>query len=69
MADDQNGGWGRGLTFGVEVAVGIALGCLVGNWWDRHHGTGPWGLLIGLLIGCAGGMYLLIKEANRENKD
>jgi len=67
--DDDRGGWGRGLASGFEVAVGVGLGTFVGAWWDRHHGTGPWGLLVGLLFGCAAGMYILIKDANRRNKD
>jgi len=69
MADDDNRGLGKGLTVGFEMAVGAGLGAFVGNWWDRHHGTGPWGLLIGLLVGVAAGMYLLIKQVNRSNKD
>lgn len=68
MADDKNsGGWGRGLTSGFEVAVGVGLGCLFGGWVDRHLHSSPWGLLVGILLGCAAGMYVLIKEANRGN--
>ena len=59
---------GVGLTQGFEVAAGIGLGVVVGTWWDKHHNSAPWGLLIGLLVGCAAGMYLLIKEAMRANK-
>ena len=69
MAGDDDRGWGKGLAAGFEVAAGIGLGAFAGNWWDRHHGSGPWGLLIGVLVGCAAGMYILIKEANRANKD
>jgi F0F1-type ATP synthase assembly protein I len=65
MPDD--GSWAKGLAHGFEVAVGIGLGALVGAWWDRHHGSSPWGLLIGLLLGCTAGMYLLIKEVSRSN--
>jgi ATP synthase protein I len=58
-----------GLTQGFEIAAGIGLGVVIGMWWDKHHGSSPWGLLIGLLIGCAAGTYLLIKESMRANKD
>ena len=67
MADKN--GTGRGLAQGFEVAVGIGFGCVIGGYIDRHAGSSPWGLLVGLLLGCAGGMYLLIKEAGRSNKD
>jgi F0F1-type ATP synthase assembly protein I len=69
MAADDQGGWGKGLTYGFEVAVGCGLGAVVGAWWDKHHQSGPWGILIGLLIGCSAGMYLLIKDVSRMNKD
>jgi ATP synthase protein I len=68
-SDDQGPNWGKYLTSGVEVAVGVALGTVVGMYADRKFGSSPWGLLIGLLLGCAGGMYLLIKEALKMNKD
>lgn len=67
--DDDGGGWGKGLTYGLEIIVGIGLGCLTGMWWDRRHGSGPWGMLIGIMLGFAAGMYLLLKDFNSMNKD
>ena len=61
-------GGGPGLSQGFEIAAGIGLGVLIGMWWDRHHGSSPWGLLIGLILGCAAGTYVLIKETMRSNK-
>ena len=51
------------------VLAGVGLGVLVGNWLDRKFGWEPWGLLACTLLGLAGGMYLLIKDAIRMNKD
>jgi F0F1-type ATP synthase assembly protein I len=68
-SDDGGGGWGKGLTYGFEIAVGAGLGAAIGAWWDNHHGSNPWGLLIGLLVGCVAGMYLLLKDVSRMNKD
>jgi F0F1-type ATP synthase assembly protein I len=62
-----SGDWARGLSHGLEVAVGVGLGYLAGNWADRHFGIKPWGLLAGVLIGCAAGMYLLVKDAIRSD--
>jgi F0F1-type ATP synthase assembly protein I len=59
----------RGLGYGLEVGVGMGLGTVVGLWWDRHHGSEPWGLLIGLFVGGAAGMYLLIRDAMKMNKE
>jgi ATP synthase protein I len=71
MAGERNdgGGWGKGLNFGLEIAAGIGLGTLIGFWLDKRFGSKPWCLLVGLLLGCASGMYLLLKDINRMNKD
>lgn len=65
---DEGGGWGNGFTYGLEIAVGIGLGCLVGYWWDSRHHTAPWGMLIGILLGFVAGMYMLLKDVNRMNR-
>lgn len=66
--DDQN--WGRYLALGLEIAIGAVLGLAVG-WWlqERQIIRDPWGVLVGVSVGIAGGMYLLIKEAIRMNRD
>ena len=69
MAADGDGGWGKALAYGFEIAVGTGLGAACGTWIDRRYGLSPWGLLIGLLLGCAAGMYLLLKDYNKLNKD
>ena len=62
-------GWGPYLGIGLEMAVGVTLGYAVGWWLDRKFGWSPWGVTVGSLLGVAAGMYLLIKEALRMNKD
>ena len=72
MADnkpDQDVNWGRYLGIGLEMAIGVILGLLIGRWLDRRFAWEPWGTLIGVMLGMAGGMYLLIKEGIRANKD
>jgi F0F1-type ATP synthase assembly protein I len=53
----------------MEIAVGAVLGYAVGAWLDRKYHWTPWGVLVGTLVGVAAGMYLLIKEAIRINRD
>lgn len=65
--DQQN--WGQYLGMGLQMAVGVGLGVLVGTWLDRKYGWSPWGVTVGAMLGLAAGMYLLIKEALRMNKD
>lgn len=64
---DQN--WGKYLGIGLEIAVGAILGYFVGTWLDRKFGWNGKGALIGVMLGVAAGMYLLIKEAIKMNRD
>ncbi|MBV8781436.1 MAG: AtpZ/AtpI family protein [Phycisphaerae bacterium] len=58
----------RGLSHGLEVAIGVGIGYFGGNWFDHRFNSKPWGLLVGVLLGCAAGLYLLIKEATASEK-
>ena len=60
--------WGQLLGVGLEIAVGVGLGAAVGYWLDHRYDWSPWGILIGTMLGLAGGMYLAIKEALQVNK-
>lgn len=48
---------------GFELAAAVAGFTLAGYWWDRHFGTAPWGVLIGVVLGLVGGMYNLIRQS------
>ena len=54
---------------GLQVAIGVGVGYAVGWWLDRKFGWSPKGVITGSMIGLAGGLYLLIKDAIRINKD
>lgn len=69
MSNNDEPGPGRFVGIGLQIAVGVGLGVLVGRWLDNRYGWAPWGLLIGVMLGLAAGMYLLIKDAIRINKD
>jgi F0F1-type ATP synthase assembly protein I len=69
MASDPDSGWAKFATSGLELVVGIALGAAIGYWIDQHWHTSPKGMAIGASIGFVAGMYLLIKEGLRANKD
>ena len=65
--DDPN--WGRYAGIGLQMLVGVGLGVVVGRWLDRKYGWEPWGMFVCTMLGLAAGMYLLIKDAIRMNKD
>ena len=69
MAEDDDSNWAKYASYGFEAFAGVGIGALVGNWLDKRHGWTPWGTLIGCCIGLAGGMYLMIRDALRMNKD
>lgn len=68
MADNDTG-WGRFAGLGFEVAAGVGLGVVIGLWIDRRYESGPWGALIGAVIGIVTGLYLLIRDTLKMNKD
>lgn len=68
MADKKDQNWGALAGYGFEVAIGVGLGYLLGHWLGKKYGWGPWGDFGGVMIGCAAGMYSLIKEAIRTDK-
>jgi F0F1-type ATP synthase assembly protein I len=55
--------WIRLSGIGFELFAAIAGGALAGYWWDRHFGSRPWGILIGVGLGLFGGMYNLIRQS------
>jgi hypothetical protein len=67
--DDQNVNWGKYLGIGLEMAIGVTLGYFVGNWVDQRYHWNGYGVLGGVALGLAAGMYLLIKDAIAMNKD
>jgi hypothetical protein len=65
---DTGGGDYRGLAYGLQILVGVGLGYLVGLWLEKRYGWSN-AVVIGSCVGLAGGLYLLIKDAIRINKD
>ena len=55
-------------TLGLEFAVAVALGTSAGIWLDLKWTSLPWCSLVGILAGFALGMYIVIKEAKRLEK-
>ena len=52
---------------GVQFAVAILLFLYLGNWADHKFGSGPWGVLGGLCVGFASGLYLMLRAVKDEN--
>jgi F0F1-type ATP synthase assembly protein I len=54
-------GWIRFYGIGFEFVAAVVGFTLVGYWVDRHYGSTPAGILIGLALGLIGATYNLIR--------
>ena len=55
--------WVRFYGVGFELVFVFGAFAAVGYWIDRHYDSGPWGLVIGAVLGLIGGTYNLIRES------
>jgi ATP synthase protein I len=46
---------------GIQLAVSVIAGLLLGGWADGHFGTRPWLALAGVVLGFIGGLANLIR--------
>ena len=58
-----------GIAYGAAVSLFAAgVGGLIVGWLlDRWLGTGPWLLVVGLVLGAAAGFYEFIRATSRLN--
>ena len=60
---------GKFLGYGSQLAAGVLLGVFVGRWIDKKFHCEPYGLLISVTLGLSSGLYLLIRDGMKANKD
>lgn len=60
---DVPGEWYRLVGLGFEFVAAILLGVGVGYLVDYWIGSSPWGVIIGLGLGFAAGLSILIRTA------
>ena len=52
-------------TMGTTIAVCESLGVVLGLWADRAWGTAPVGLVIGIVLGTAVAVLIVVKQVRR----
>ena len=57
--------WHRMAGLGVEFIAAVGVFAALGLWADRSFGTSPWLLITGCGIGFTGGLWNMVKAANR----
>jgi len=50
------------MSFGITMALSIFLGYFAGNWLDEKFNTGPWLMLVGILLGVMVSFKTLLSE-------
>lgn len=58
-------GLGIGLRIATEIVAAIGVGVGVGLVLDRWLGSGPWLMLLFLVLGCAAAMLNVMRTANQ----
>jgi len=62
---EDKSGMAIGLRLSAELLAGVLVGLGVGWGLDRWLGTGPWLLLVFVLLGTAAGIFNVIRSGNR----
>ena len=53
---------------GSQFAVTLLVCLFAGQWLDRRLGTGPWLMLVGMVVGGGVGFWTLVRAAKANNK-
>ena len=56
------------IGLGWSLAIWMAGGALLGRWLNSHFAWKPWGLLSGVLLGIAGGVYTFYRTIRKLDK-
>ncbi len=62
------------MGVGLQFAVAIIAFLFIGRWLDDRFGTSPWLLILGVMLGAAGGFYsmyrrLVVQPRERQNRE
>ncbi len=64
---DPNSDFMRAASLGLEVAVAVFLGAYIGYQADRFFKTGPWLMVVGVVLGSIAGFWNAYKFAMSED--
>ena len=67
-ANRNMSGWNRGMRLGTEFIAAILVGAGIGYLLDLWLKTGPWLMLVMLLVGFAAGVLNVVRSAAEMNR-
>lgn len=56
-------------SIGIELAVSVILPTLFGRWLDGKAGTGPWLMILFLVLGFGAGLRSVIRTVNKFDRE
>ena len=66
MSDqDENRKAGFAYAAGIALFASVASFCAIGYFVDRWFGTPPWGLIAGIVLGSAVGLFEFIRISSK----
>ena len=54
-----------GLGLGLQLGVSVTLAFFAGRWADARWGTTPWLMFLGVAVGFAAGIYLIVRSTTQ----
>lgn len=55
--------WAKVASSGLDLAIVVGGFTALGWWLDRRYGWGPWGTLVGAVLGVVGGLANFLRVA------
>ncbi|MCA1370825.1 AtpZ/AtpI family protein [Ensifer aridi] len=62
-ADESRKGYAAAMKLSSEFIAGIVVGAFLGYLLDHFAGTGPWGMIVLLLLGFCAGVLNVLRSA------
>lgn len=62
---DENRKTGFAYAAGIALFASVATFCAVGWFVDKWFRTDPWGLIIGIVLGSAAGLYEFVRISSK----
>ena len=62
---DENRKTGFAYAAGIALFASVATLCAAGWFIDKWFNTGPWGLIIGIVLGSAAGLFEFVRLSSK----
>lgn len=67
--EQERTGWAVGVRYASEFSAAVIVGGMLGFGVDHFAKTGPWGLLVGIILGFTAGTRNIVRIAKEMSAD